>query len=104
MMVKTKSPLVTVIMPTFNQEKFLSRAINSLLKQTLDNWELIIVNDGSTDNTFHVVQDFLEDKRIKYLQNVSNKGLGASINNALGIAQGKYIAYLPSDDIYYKDH
>jgi glycosyltransferase involved in cell wall biosynthesis len=91
-------------MPTFNQEKFLSRAINSLLKQTLDNWELIIVNDGSTDNTFHVVQDFLEDKRIKYLQNVSNKGLGASINNALGIAQGKYIAYLPSDDIYYKDH
>lgn len=103
-MVKTKSPLVTVIMPTFNQEKFLSRAINSLLKQTLDNWELIIVNDGSTDNTFHVVQDFLKDKRIKYLQNVSNKGLGASINNALGIARGKYIAYLPSDDIYYKDH
>jgi len=103
-MVKTKKPLVTVIMPTFNQEKFLRRAINSLLKQTLADWELIIVNDGSTDNTFDVVQDFLGDKRIKYLQNASNKGLGASINGALEIAQGKYIAYLPSDDIYYKDH
>jgi glycosyltransferase involved in cell wall biosynthesis len=103
-MMKNESPLVTVIMPTYNQQKFLSRAINSLLRQTLCNWELIIVNDGSTDNTQSVVEDFLEDGRIKYLTNASNKGIGNSINNALEIAKGKYIAYLPSDDIFFKDH
>jgi len=103
-MMKNESPLVTVIMPTYNQEKFLSRAIKSLLRQTLSNWELIIVNDGSTDNTVSVVENFMDDSRIKCLKNVSNKGIGISINNALEIAKGKLIAYLPSDDVFFKDH
>ncbi len=103
-MIKKESPLVTVVMPIYNQEKFLMRAVNSLLKQTLSNWELIIVNDGSTDNTFHVIEDFLKDSRIKCLHNLCNKGLGGSINKALEIAKGKYISYLPSDDIFFKDH
>jgi glycosyltransferase involved in cell wall biosynthesis len=102
-MIKEK-PLVTVIMPTYSQDKFIGRAINSLLKQTLSNWELIILNDGSTDLTFHLVQIFLEDERIKYLQHSTNKGLGASINEALNVARGNYISYLPSDDLFYKDH
>ena len=100
----SSAPLVSVIMPTFNQDKFISRAINSLFKQTFSDWELIIVNDGSTDTTFSLLADFLEDNRVKYLQHSSNKGLGASINNALSIAEGKYISYLPSDDLFYKDH
>ena len=98
------TPLVTVIMPTYNQDKFICRAINCLLKQTLSDWEIIIVNDGSTDLTYHLVQEYLKDERIKYLQHPANKGLGASINNALNIANGKYITYLPSDDVIYKDH
>lgn len=97
-------PLISVLMPTFNQEKFISRAIVSLLKQSLSDWELIIVNDASTDATYPVLQDFFHDKRIKYFQHSENKGLGASLNDALAHASGKYIAYLPSDDIFYKDH
>jgi len=103
-MIKNESALVTVIMPIYNQEKFVRRAIHSLLKQTMCNWELIIVNDGSTDNIFQVIEDFLKDDRIKYLQNISNKGVAASINNALEIAKGKYISYLPSDDIFFQHH
>lgn len=101
---KEVTPLITVIMPTYNQAKFIRRAIGSLSLQTLEDWELIIVNDGSTDETFETVQKFLSDSRIKYLQNIENQGVGYSVNLALGVAQGEYIAYLPSDDIYYKDH
>jgi glycosyltransferase involved in cell wall biosynthesis len=103
-MKEDEKPLVTVIMPTYNQDKFIGRAINSLLKQTFLKWELIIVNDGCTDLTYHVIQKYLEDVRIKCIQHLTNKGLGASINNALNIASGNYICYLPSDDIIYKDH
>ena len=99
-----EKPVVTVIMPTYNQDKFICRAINSLLKQTFSNWELIIVNDGSTDLTYHLAQKYLEDERIKDMQHPTNKGLGASINTALNIAGGNFIAYLPSDDVFYKNH
>ncbi len=103
-MIEDEMPLVTVIMPSYNQDKFIARSLNSLLKQTYKNWELIIVNDGSTDLTYHITQKYSEDERIKYLQHATNKGLGASINNALNIAKGNYISYLPSDDVMYKDH
>ncbi len=97
-------PLITVIMPTFNQDRFIGRAMHSLVKQTISDWELIIVNDGCTDLTCHVIEKYLEDKRIKYLQHSINKGLGASINDALNIASGSLISYLPSDDLMYQDH
>jgi glycosyltransferase involved in cell wall biosynthesis len=103
-MTDTANPLVTVIMPTYNQDKFICRAIHSLKKQTFTNWELIIVNDGSTDLTYHLVKEYFQDKRIKYLQHPTNKGLGASINDALEEASGQYFSYLPSDDVIYKDH
>lgn len=103
-MIEEEKPLVTVIMPTYHQDKFIERAINSLLKQTLKNRELIVVNDGSDDLTYHIIQKYLHEPGIKYHQHATNKGLGASINSALDIAQGAYISYLPSDDVIYKDH
>lgn len=94
----------TVIMPTYNQAGFIRRAIQSLLNQTLQEWELIIINDGSTDATCSYVTPFLADKRFTYVENKQNKGIGASINQALDMSKYEYIAYLPSDDFYYPNH
>ena len=91
-------------MPTYNQASFIRRAIQSLFDQTFHNWELIIVNDGCTDNTEEFLSDFLSDNRLIYLKNEQNAGLGAAINKALDIAKYDYIAYLPSDDMYYPHH
>lgn len=95
---------ISVIMPTYNQGAFIQGAIRSLLNQTHTTWELIIVNDGATDNTSQVVSEFLLDKRIKYLEHKENKGLGASLNVGIDNATYDLIAYLPSDDLYYKNH
>lgn len=94
----------SVIMPTYNQSGFIRNAIRSLFEQTYTKWELIIVNDGCTDNTEYIIQDYLRDKRITYLKNMQNEGIGLSINKALDAAKYDYIAYLPSDDFYFKDH
>ncbi|MHA4894998.1 glycosyltransferase family 2 protein [Pedobacter sp. PWIIR3] len=95
---------ISVIMPTYNQGSFIARAITSLIEQTFKNWELIIVNDGSTDYTKEIIGHFIQDARIIYLENDINEGLGFSVN--LGIRSSKFnlIAYLPSDDIYFKSH
>ncbi|MGN6299180.1 MAG: glycosyltransferase family 2 protein [Ginsengibacter sp.] len=91
-------------MPTYNQGHFISRSIQSLLLQSFENWELIIINDGSSDYSEHVIKEFTSDRRIKYLKNKKNKGLGYSINKGLQYASNELIAYLPSDDIYFEDH
>jgi len=91
-------------MPTFKQEHFIKRAIVSLLAQSLTNWQLIIIDDGSPDNTKSVIHEFLQDGRIQYWQNETNKGLGACLNTGIEKAASDYIAYLPSDDVIYKDH
>ncbi len=95
---------ISVIMPTYNQSSFILCAILSLKNQEFSNWELIIINDGCTDDTHVVLQDVLEDTRIRYYKNDDNKGLGISLN--IGIEASRYnnIAYLPSDDVYYKHH
>jgi glycosyltransferase involved in cell wall biosynthesis len=94
----------SVIMPTYNQVSFIRRALLSLQNQTCENWELIIINDGCTDNTEEVLSDFLADKRISYIKNEENQGLGYALNQGLDAAQYGYIAYLPSDDFYYENH
>lgn len=94
----------SVIMPTYNQEEFIRRAILSLYRQTHTAWELIIINDGSTDNTEECLQDILMDNRIRYIKNEENKGLGYALNQGLDAAQYDYIAYLPSDDYYMSEH
>lgn len=95
---------ISVIMPVFNQASFIRRAIISLLNQTHKNWELIIINDASTDELEEAISSFLPDKRIRLFHNISNEGLGYSLNKGIDNAKYDYIAYLPADDIYYKNH
>ncbi len=104
---KPKSPTIngfSVIMPVYNQAYFIKRAIMSLKKQTFEKWELIIVNDGSTDLTEEVIQDELQDKRIHYMGYKKNQGMGYALNIGLKIAHYDYIAYLPADDLFFKNH
>ena len=93
--------LVSIIMPSYNTADFIAESINSVLAQTYTNWELIIVDDCSTDNTDEVVKRFLNDERIKYLKNKQNSGAAISRNRALRLAQGKWIAFLDSDDLWH---
>ncbi|HEY0606781.1 MAG TPA: glycosyltransferase family 2 protein [Herpetosiphonaceae bacterium] len=97
-------PRVSVLMPTFQQAAFIRRALESLCAQTLADWELVIVDDGSTDETRAVIQPHLDDQRIRYHRLETNQGLGAALNHALELARADLIAYLPSDDVYYPEH
>lgn len=94
----------SVIMPTYNQAAYIRNAIRSLFAQTYPHWELIIVNDGCTDNTEEFIHDYLQDECITYFRNEENEGLGAAINTAMDKAKYDHIAYLPSDDFYYENH
>ena len=87
---------VSVILCAYNEEKYISKAIESILNQTLTDLELIIVNDGSTDNTLNIINSF-KDNRIRLI-NQENIGLGASRNKAMKIASGEYVTFLDADD------
>lgn len=90
---------ISVIVPCYNQAKFLPETLDSVLAQTFQNWECIIVNDGSTDDTKEIAEIFCaKDKRFNYYQKV-NAGLSAARNSGLDIATGDYIQFLDSDDI-----
>lgn len=91
-------------MPTYNQCSFIRRAILSLMQQTYKEWELIIINDGCTDETEEYIADYLGDPRVTYIINEENTGLGHALNQGLDAAKYDYIAYLPSDDYYYANH
>lgn len=95
--------LVSIIMPSYNTEKYISESIASVQKQSYADWELIIVDDCSTDNTDEIVKPFLSDKRIKYIKNETNSGAAVSRNRALREAKGKWIAFLDSDDLWMPD-
>ena len=92
--------LVSIIMPSYNTEKYIEDSINSVLNQTYQNWELLIVDDCSTDNTDEGVAKFLSDKRIRFFKNEKNSGAAVSRNKALREAKGKWIAFLDSDDLW----
>lgn len=94
----------SVIMPTYNGKAFIRNAIRSLFAQTFPKWELIIVDDGSSDGTKEYISDYLSDARVTYIRNNSNMGLGAAVNRGLEIAKYDYIAYLPSDDFFFSNH
>ena len=95
--------LVSIIMPSYNTSDFISETIKSVLNQTYANWELLIVDDCSTDNTDEIVRPFLLDKRIRYLKNENNSGAAVSRNRALREAKGKWVAFLDSDDLWMPD-
>lgn len=95
---------VSVIMPTYKHQHFINRAIASLYNQSFTEWELIIINDGSPDDTEQVIRKYLGDERVKYYRNISNKGLAYCLNFGIDKAEGSYISYLPSDDVIYVDH
>lgn len=94
-------PLVSIIMPLYNSEEFISETINSVLNQTYNNWELIIIDDCSIDSSAKIIKDFIKnDSRIKYLKNEKNSGPAFSRNKGIDIAKGKYISFLDSDDFW----
>ena len=97
-------PRVSVIMPTFKQVRFLRRAIDSLLTQSLTDWELTVVDDGSPDDTQAILVPFLDDSRIRGIRFDTNQGLGRALNAGLDASSGSLVAYLPSDDVWYRDH
>lgn len=94
--------LVSVVIPAFNAEKYIGMAIESVLSQTYPDWELIIVDDASTDGTFRVATGY-RDSRIKVLKNEKNMGPGLSRNRAIQAANGQWITFLDADDIWKSD-
>jgi len=92
--------LVSIIMPSWNTARFIAESIQCVIDQTYQNWELLIVDDCSTDNTDVVVEPFLKDPRIKYFHNEKNLGAALTRNKALREAQGEWIAFLDSDDLW----
>ncbi len=91
--------LVSIIMPSWNTGKFIGESIQSVLNQTYTNWELIIVDDCSTDNTDEIVASF-NDERIRYFRNDKNSGAALTRNRAIREAKGEWIAFLDSDDLW----
>lgn len=93
--------LVSIIMPSHNSGDYISEAIESVKNQTYQNWELLIQDDGSIDNTLEVIKCYAkDDNRIKYAANTSSLGAAITRNKALSIAKGLWIAFLDSDDIW----
>ena len=93
------SDLVSIIMPSYNTGQYIAETIQSVISQTYQNWELIIVDDCSTDNTDEIVAK-IRDERIRYFKNVNNSGAAVSRNKALREARGRWIAFLDSDDLW----
>ena len=97
---KKLSPQVSVNIITFNQVTFIAQAIESVLKQSFTDWEIIIIDDASTDNTVEILKPYLSNPKIKYFKNEKNLGICLSRNRALQESSGKYIAILDSDDFW----
>lgn len=91
--------MVSIIMPSWNTGRLIAESIQSVIDQTYPNWELLIVDDCSTDNTDEVVEKF-HDERIRYFHNESNSGAALTRNHALQKARGEWIAFLDSDDLW----
>lgn len=92
-------PKVSILLPTYNGAKFVAQAIESVLAQDFSDWELLVVDDGSVDDTAHIVQGFAaRDPRIIYIKNDRNLGIQKTLNDGLRHAQGQYIARIDDDD------
>lgn len=96
------APLVTVAMPVYNAGKYLRLAVLSIVKQTFTDWELLIIDDGSTDDALQGIAD-IDYARIRILRDGANKGLAARLNEAIDLARGRYFARMDQDDVSYPE-
>ena len=95
---------VSIIVPMYNAEKFIGKAIETVLSQTYENWEMLIMNDVSTDNSLAVVNKFVKkDDRIKVVNTEKNMGVVKGRNHLIDLARGKYIAFLDADDYWHSE-
>ena len=95
------SPLISIITPNYNCARFIAQTIESVLAQTHTDWEMLIVDDCSTDGSYEIALEYAaRDPRIKVMRNERNSGAAVSRNRALDAAQGEYIAFLDSDDLW----
>lgn len=97
-----KNPLISVIVPCYNVEKYVAECLKSIVEQSYENLEIIVVNDGATDNTEQEILPFLEDKRIKYIVQ-KNQGLSGARNTGLDNMNGEYVCFVDSDDFIHPD-
>lgn len=97
-----KNPLISIVIPTYNHANFLGRALKSVVDQTYTNWELVVIDNHSSDNTNEIIEGFI-DPRIKYLKINNNGVIAASRNMGIREANGEWIAFLDSDDWWTKD-
>src|SRR5215218_8009066 len=91
-------PQVSVILPVYNGEAYLQEAVDSILAQTFTDFELLIINDGSTDDSERIIDSY-KDSRVKHLKNEQNRGLIFSLNRGVEAAKGAYIARMDADDV-----
>ncbi len=97
-------PTISVIMPAYNQDEiFINQAVESVLSQTYKDFELIIVDDGSTEESYKIIGKFKSEFKIKIIRHKTNMGIGAARNTGIKSSSGKYVAFLSSDDIWKKD-
>ena len=99
-----KLPKVSVLMPSYNHSKFISEAIDSVLDQTLEDWELIIVDDASKDESQEIIAKFKEaNDRIKFWAHEKNMGIAKTLNDCIKKSEGEYIAFIASDDVWIRE-
>lgn len=99
-----RTPLVSVLMPAYNAEKYVEKAIRSVMAQTFSDWELVIIDDRSQDATCQIIEALArEDARIRFFQNARNQGAAQTRNRGLDLCRGQYVALLDCDDIWYPD-
>ena len=95
-------PKVSIVMAAYNAEPYIAQAITSIIEQTYSNFEILIVNDGSTDNTDAVVENFLSDSRVKYIRQ-TNAGQTAAKNRGIKESSGDFIAFCDADDFWHPE-
>lgn len=103
MLLKDSDELISIIMPAYNSDKYIAQAIDSVIQQTYQSWELIIIDDCSSDNTNSIIEQMIEkDSRIRRIKNEQNLGVSATRNKGVALCRGEWVAFLDSDDLWEK--
>lgn len=102
-MVIIENPLVSIIVPTYNAEKYIEKTLNSVFEQTYTNWEIILIDDVSTDNTRNIVEKYTYKKNVRFVQSTQKLYTPGARNKGIELSIGKYIAFLDADDFWHKN-